>query len=135
MPDREIDGFAGVAVTHESAKDERFLSLAPEALGYAPPSYLGGQPPDGFDPPDHGYYRSRGYRVVPYLTEVSAWRRSIRSQEASSEPPWPENERLDGPVPMAACRLLAGPLPGSIVGYASHLVLDLGTPRRLPPLG
>lgn len=43
--------------------------------------------------------------------------------------------RFWGGVGMAACHLLAGALPGLVAGYGSHLVADLGTPRRLPLLG
>ena len=136
----------GAAVALALAEDHRPLAAGLEALGGALAGDLGGQLPDEFDPPLHGYHRSLGHGVVPCLTagramaaKVTVWQRSIRSEGALNEQRWrlgvTENERLDGFVRMIVCRLLVGALPGLIAGYASHLVLDLGTPRRLPLIG
>jgi hypothetical protein len=73
------------------------------------------------------------------LKQLPAWQRALRA-EADCHAARRRNAASDADafrafVGEAVCRLLAGALPGLVAGYASHLALDLTTPRRLPLFG
>lgn len=143
---RQIGRCAGAVAAIVCAQDQDPLGLLLEAIGGVLGGDLGGRLPDGFDPPIHSYHRSLGHGVAPSLAvgralviRVPAWQEALRDHARRYEHQWQfgasEKERNSALLRMTLCRLLAGAIPGLIAGYASHLVLDLGTPRSLPLIG
>ena len=121
------------------------LARALETLGGAWGAQWGARCPDWIDVPTNSYYRSIAHGIVPAIG-FGGW--AMKNLQAAQDQlrGWADGHaaaRLLATTPAmelwhACCeallRFLAGALAGFIAGYASHLALDLFTPRSLPLL-
>jgi hypothetical protein len=102
--------------------------------------------PDNIDPPTCFRHRSIGHGAAPATAGMAALASSFpraqqwlheeagRHADARSEATTLLSRLLH--LIMEYCfRFMAGVVVGAVAGYASHLVLDAGTPLGLPILG
>lgn len=117
-----------------------------EAIGGAIGGYVGGKLPDVIDPPIHPGHRSIGHGVIPvgavgnyYVENVGAWQEELRRLARECAAAAAECDSDAGRAKYLLLELFfqlaAGFIVGVGAGYASHLAMDLCTPRRLPLLG
>ncbi len=132
---------AGAAFLKSSGQPMEYRLI--EALGGAFGGYYGGIMPDIFDPATSPNHRSWGHGVIPVagvarytIPNVGDWQKNLRDLAntcaARRENAQTEADAFLYGAAEIACRLGVGAVPGLIAGYISHLVLDAGTPKRLP---
>ncbi len=148
MPNRRTHVAAGVTAglvaTLLTAQDEPGPDRIVEVLGGMIGGYLGGRAPDLLDPPLNPCHRGVAHGGLAVLTlllaELEAWRQRCRSAAREYEaraavlPPG-STQRGDLIFQALLHRFAAGFATGLKAGYASHLALDLCTPRGLPLVG
>lgn len=116
-----------------------------ETIGGALGGGLGGACPDGIDPPTNSHHRSLAHGVVPAGVGLRwAWSTlqetqfRIRCSANAHGRACAVAETAPLHLWHFSCQVflhvLAGMIVGFVAGYASHLVLDAFTPRRLPLL-
>ena len=119
--------------------------VALEVAGGALGGWLGSRLPDLLDPPTTPNHRSAGHGALSAIAigrsvgdRVKEIQRHLRvtaddlaSVRATLET---DLQRFFNLILEWICRLLAGAAAGVASGYASHLVLDMTTPRGLPLL-
>ena len=119
-----------------------------EVVGGCLGGWGGSRLPDVFDPPTCPNHRSWAHGVVPvgfvgsgisYLDLIAQLQGHLRAQAdavaAKRAELTTDVERLISIVIECLMRAAAGAVPGVVAGYASHLGLDAGTRKGLPPLG
>jgi hypothetical protein len=137
-----VGGFAAICC----AADQNFLGQSLETVGGVLGGDVGARLPDCIDPPLHSFHRRVGHGVVPVAAAAGTvvaclpeWQRSLRNAAGQCEQCWRAGAgdwaKADGFLGMALFCIAAGTLPGVVAGYASHLIMDLGTPRRLSWVG
>jgi hypothetical protein len=135
-------GAAGAAL---GAGDQPGAHLALEVAGGALAGWFGSRLPDIIDPPTTPDHRSVahgalsagvvGWSIGDVMTNAQQYLRDraddlVRARETIET----DLQRAINLMLECICRLLAGAVAGLPIGYASHLALDLMTPRGLPLL-
>lgn len=124
-----------------SAPSDQMLA---ETLGGLVGGFVGGVLPDVLEPARDPNHRKLAHSVIAggalTLTRVAEWQAACRSTADAATArvaayPVGSSERSRAEWDALFWRLVAGALVGLVTGYASHLVLDAGTPRGLPLLG
>ena len=150
MPNAKIHRPVGMAVGAVTA-----CAMAPrgadpicrmiEGLGGLLGGYIGAALPDKFDPATCPNHRGVAHSVMTAIaggrvsvTSLSAWQDRFRRDAAVFQTLAEAQEdglKRFGYVLLSCLALaIAGALAGLAAGYASHLLLDAGTPRSLPLL-
>jgi hypothetical protein len=115
-----------------------------EVLGGLLGGWVGGVLPDVLEPAVDPNHRKAAHSVaaggVLTLARLAEWQAACRSAaEAAGHRaimhPLGSPERSRAEWDVLLWRLVAGALVGLVAGYASHLVLDAGTPRSIPLVG
>ncbi len=149
MANRRAHSIAGAAAGGTAAfllaRDQGAPFQLVEALGGVIGGAWGGRLPDLIEPALHPGHRSAAHALVPAgLTGATVAPRLRRAQQPVRQ--WADRwrarrdaatstlEQLLWWLAEMACRLAAGAIPGAAAGYASHLLLDAGTPMGLPLL-
>jgi uncharacterized membrane protein YfcA len=134
---------AGTGFGYWQAGEQPASHIVLEILGGALGGLTGSRLPDRFDPPLHPGHRSVAHGLVPVGCVGSyCWRQLSDWQEALRRLAAEQTRARSGRVTaleQAAhqllemlFRLLAGFIAGLLAGYASHLALDVLTPKGLP---
>lgn len=114
------------------------------ALGGFLGGWLGGIAPDGLEPATDPNHRKFAHSVVAAgtlclapTTQFEAWcmANAAAWDQAAFAHPAGTAERSQAELKAWLWRVVAGAAIGAIAGYASHLLLDAGTPRGLPMIG
>lgn len=148
MPSRavhsRVGAVAGAAAAFAAANAESDGDRLVEALGGMLGGYVGGLLPDGIDAPTTPNHRSVGHGgLAVTILAKATWAafaeqlraRSVACVVASADPALPQETRNALQFQATLYRLAAGFVLGFPAGYASHLALDLFTPRSLPLIG
>ena len=125
------------------AREQELASLLVEAAGGAWTGRLAAALPDIIDPPTSFRHRGIGHGAAPATAGIVALvRRLPQIQERLREEAARQaGAREQAPYWLARTyhlaaeyllRFLSGAIVGAAAGYASHLVLDAGTPMGLP---
>ena len=134
----------GVVAAAYRAREAPTNQMLVEAIGGLLGGWVGGVLPDVLEPARHPHHRKLGHSVAAAgaltLARIAEWQATFRTaaDAAASRSlvhPIGSIERSSAEWDELFWRLLAGVLVGLVAGYASHLVLDAGTPRGLPLLG
>lgn len=136
MPNRVVHRTTGAAAglaislveTQGAPREKRTVEVIAAMAG----GVAGAAAPDWIDPPTSPNHRSMGHSIViaggglgVAISNVDIWRAALQSRAAASF--------SEGRTGAGYSYLIAsGLLTGFIVGYASHLILDAGTPKGLP---
>jgi hypothetical protein len=152
---RRVGAIAGAADAFYQAKDKPSANVLFESIGGALGGYVGGSLPDVFEPAVSSWHRDVGHSIVVagggvlYARQLLAgWAQQCRNNAIRQTVPTMSFPGSDAfvPIPLSPLTqlgmtlarlfwsLLAGFLNGLSAGYASHLVLDAGTPRGIPLL-
>ena len=149
MANRRAHSIAGAAAGGTAAfllaRDQGAPLHLVEALGGVIGGVVGGRLPDLIEPALHPGHRSVAHALVPAgLAGATVAPRLRRAQQPVRQ--WADRcrarrdaatgtlEQLLWWLVEMACRLAAGAMAGVAAGYASHLLLDAGTPMGLPLL-
>ena len=139
-----VGAAVGVLAAGCRAREAPTVQMAAEALGGLLGGWVGGVLPDVLEPARDPNHRKFAHSVVAggalTLARVAEWQAACRTAadtatHQSLTHPIGSTERSAAEWDAFFWRLLAGALVGLVAGYASHLVLDAGTPRGLPLLG
>ena len=147
MPNRathaRVGAATGAAVAAFRAREAPTPQMLTEVIGGLVGGWLGRVLPDVLEPATSPHHRQLAHSAVAggalTLARVAEWQASCRAsataaQRALLHPPGSE-DRSRTEWDVLFWRLLAGALVGLVAGYASHLVLDAGTPKGLPLWG
>lgn len=139
-----VGAAAGLTATLLTVQDEPARNQMVEVLGGMAGGYLGGRVPDLLDPPLNPCHRGiahGGFAVATLVAvDLEPWRERCRIAARECEaraaflPPG-SSQRGDLIFQAILHRFAAGFATGLKAGYASHLALDLCTPRGLPLVG
>jgi hypothetical protein len=140
-----VGALAGGVAAGVNAKDEQLFYMVLEIGGGILGGIHGAQLPDLLEPaniprhrgPVHGWAAGAGatWAGVKHLPTFAMRARALAAEL--------ESRALQEPGPLrslllflaaVACHLAAGYVVGAAAGYASHLLLDAGTPEALPLL-
>ena len=145
MPNRPDHVFvgtvAGLVATGFAAQREPTRQILIELVGGLVGGWLGGIAPDLLEPPDSPNHRSMAHSVAAGcavtfvgISDWQAWcrKRARRYEEKAQAGAARDRPSLGAEMMAVLWRLLSGFLVGAAAGYASHLLLDAGTPRSLP---
>lgn len=135
---------AGSALAAYRARHQDFLHALLEAAGGGLGGWLGALLPDWLEPAVHSFHRNIAHSVAAGVAVAEGARRGLRSWESywrnRADEFANKRRQADGDIVSillnlmaeGACRILAGIAAGIVGGFASHLVLDAGTPRSIP---
>lgn len=150
MPDREthvaVGMLAGLGAAALAAPrgDVPQLHVVAELVGGLVGGAIGGRMPDLIEPATSPNHRQIAHSVVTggafALARVADLQAACReraafNQRVAAALGIEADERKDADLRAVLWLFLAGAILGFAAGYASHLVLDAGTPRGLPLLG
>ena len=135
----------GAGAAFFAAKDQPMEHRLIETMGGAFGGRYGGVLPDLIDPATNPNHRSWGHGVIPAtvgarytIPNVGELQKNLRDLAntcvVGRENAQKEADAILYGIAEIACRLGAGAVPGLIAGYISHLALDAGTPKSLPPI-
>ncbi len=147
MPNRRthlaVGATVGVAWSALNALDQSAFDVILEGLGGWYGGRAGAVLPDILDPPVHPGHRALAHGILPVGRAGIFWAKNLepcqdylrrlanhhRAQRMIAQNPLEVLGHL-----LAECifRLLAGFAAGLGAGYISHIILDLGTPGRIP---
>lgn len=136
---------AGAGAAAYLARNEEPLAFALETLGGITGGLLGAAMPDLLEPALSPLHRGVAHGVAVgsvgvagALTkgaEALAWARRLEQDlEEELRGEVDANRKALLAIKLALLHLAIGAIVGFLAGYASHLVLDAGTPRSLPLL-
>lgn len=133
----------GVAAFVVSNEKEPWKLVA-ETLGGVLGGFVGGKLPDIIEPAVHSWHRNVAHSVTvgtavvrAAAKGVQAWHESCRAKadewaQRRRDPNLAPADRALALLAELAWRVAAGIPIGAAAGYASHLLLDAGTPRGIP---
>ena len=93
---------------------------------------IGGMLPDIIDPPRSPHHRSIGHSMTGNSIGLGALIANIDTIDQALSERIKEAEENENYVLAGFYRFVSGLIKGFIAGQASHLLLDLTTPKRLP---
>lgn len=94
--------------------------------------FIGGLMPDIIDPPTGPNHRGMGHSMSGNTIGLSSLTLLIQKLDSWISDQIEKAEEVDNTILIAFFQALAGFVRGFIAGQASHLLLDLTTPKRLP---
>jgi membrane-bound metal-dependent hydrolase YbcI (DUF457 family) len=148
MPNRKTHAAVGMALggTLAAARVAHvgWAKSLPEIVGGVAGGFVGGILPDLLEPATSPRHRKVAHSLIAAagltLVRIAEGQAACRSNAEGLEQqgvgvPVGSCERNDAELGSILWRLLAGAILGFVVGYASHLALDAGTPCGLPIIG
>jgi hypothetical protein len=140
-----VGAIAGGGAAFHFAREQNEVNRLIETTGGVLAGWLGGRAPDLIEPAIHPNHRSTFHAVLPVsatgmaiATKISEWQGSLRElAKRQSDLALAAEDPLLSLLHKTAevlFLLLAGALVGFTFGYASHVMLDLFTPKGLPIL-
>jgi hypothetical protein len=147
MPNRRkhvaVGAPAGLAFAAVNSLNQGYFNSAIELLGGLCGGGAGAALPDIVDPPCHPGHRSLGHGIVPVGSAAAFWAKNLPSWQNGLRELADQHraQRIAGCDWLESfghllieliLRFLAGFAAGVGAGYISHIILDLGTPCRIP---
>ena len=139
-----VGAASGVAVAAYRARTAPMDQLIAEAVGGLIGGWVGGVLPDLLEPATSPNHRKLAHSAAAggalTFARIAEWQATCRAAADAAairalSHPLGSRDRERAQWDVLLWRLLAGVLVGLVAGYASHLVLDAGTPKGLPLLG
>lgn len=150
MPNAKVHRPVGMAVGAFTAcamapRDADPVNRLIEGLGGLLGGYIGAALPDKFDPATCPNHRGFAHSIVAAIaggrvtvTSLSTWQDRFRTDAAAfqtlAEAQADGLKRIGYMLLSCLALAIAGALAGLAAGYASHVLLDAGTPKGLPLL-
>ena len=136
MPNRQTHGIVGLATGGVTAlwlaQTQSRAEQALELLGGASAAWVAARLPDLIDLPTSPNHRSIGHSALLYTGGVAASAKTLSSWQHTWRERSEEAKQSGDSLSWFLWRVLAGMPWGFVAGYASHLALDMCTPKGLP---